>query len=187
MGCQHAESYYRGINNKWQDTNLWRRNEVFPQSMTNRRQGGRLSIKKPSHRYKDPHVKDKTVSRPSYLWHGNPIPGKDGIDFETGPRSLINRIMCINTRSTMIFFETSSTDLNDIIGIWLLQNDKNTNKITENMSEFCLPTAQKICRHNFRILYRIWPALDGLILRICCHIPEVICNLMPCQTCGSIY
>ena len=28
---------------------------------------GRLSIKKPSYQYRDPHVKDKTVSRPSYL------------------------------------------------------------------------------------------------------------------------
>ena len=25
-----------------------------------------------SYQYKDPHVKDKTVSQPSYLWHGNP-------------------------------------------------------------------------------------------------------------------
>ena len=27
----------------------------------------RLNIKKSSHQYRDPHVKDKTVSRPSYL------------------------------------------------------------------------------------------------------------------------
>ena len=29
--------------------------------------GGQLNIKMPSYQYRDPHVKDKTVSRPSYL------------------------------------------------------------------------------------------------------------------------
>ena len=29
--------------------------------------GGRLNIKMSPYQYKDPHVKDKTVSRPSYL------------------------------------------------------------------------------------------------------------------------
>ena len=29
--------------------------------------GGRLNIKMSSYQYRDPHVKDKTVSRPSYL------------------------------------------------------------------------------------------------------------------------
>ena len=33
--------------------------------------GGRLNIKM-SYQYMDPHVKDKTVSRPSYLYHENP-------------------------------------------------------------------------------------------------------------------
>ena len=33
---------------------------------------GRLNIKMPSYHYRDPHGKDKTVSRPSYLKHGNP-------------------------------------------------------------------------------------------------------------------
>ena len=32
-----------------------------------------------SYRYRDPHVKDKTVAR-----HGNPLPGKDGFYIETG-------------------------------------------------------------------------------------------------------
>ena len=36
-----------------------------------RQPGGRLNIKM-SFQYRDPHVKDKTVSRPSYLKHGNP-------------------------------------------------------------------------------------------------------------------
>ena len=31
-----------------------------------------------------PHIKDKTVARPSYRQHGNPIPGKDGLYIETG-------------------------------------------------------------------------------------------------------
>ena len=34
--------------------------------------GARLNIKIPSYQYRDPHVKEKTVSRPSYLQHGNP-------------------------------------------------------------------------------------------------------------------
>ena len=34
--------------------------------------GDRLSIKMSSYHYRDPHVKVKTVSRPSYLSHGNP-------------------------------------------------------------------------------------------------------------------
>ena len=34
--------------------------------------GGRLNIKMLSYQYRDPDVKAKTVSRPSYLEHGNP-------------------------------------------------------------------------------------------------------------------
>ena len=33
---------------------------------------GCLNIKMSSYQYRDPHVKDKMVSRPSYFWHGNP-------------------------------------------------------------------------------------------------------------------
>ena len=36
---------------------------------------GLLNIKMSSYRFKDPRVKDKTVTRPSYLWHGNSIFG----------------------------------------------------------------------------------------------------------------
>ena len=38
-----------------------------------------------SYQCKYPLVKDKMASRPSYLQHGNPISGKDGLDIETGP------------------------------------------------------------------------------------------------------
>ena len=41
-------------------------------TMMERVQGGRLNIRTSSYQYRDPHVKDKTVSRPSYLLHGNP-------------------------------------------------------------------------------------------------------------------
>ena len=34
--------------------------------------GSCLNIKMSSYQYRDSYVKDKTVSRPSYLWHGNP-------------------------------------------------------------------------------------------------------------------
>ena len=44
---------------------------------------GRLNIKM-SYQHENPHVKDKTVSRPSYFWHGNPIPGEDSLFNETG-------------------------------------------------------------------------------------------------------
>ena len=35
-----------------------------------------LNIKTVFSRYGDSHVKDKTVARPSYLWHGDPYTGK---------------------------------------------------------------------------------------------------------------
>ena len=38
----------------------------------NKTSGAHLSINILSYQKKDSHVKDKTVSRPSYLWHGNP-------------------------------------------------------------------------------------------------------------------
>ena len=40
--------------------------------------GGRLNIKMSSYQYKDPHVKDKTVSRPFIFYMAIPIPEKDG-------------------------------------------------------------------------------------------------------------
>ena len=42
------------------------------QIMSGIRIWGRLNIKMSSYQYRDPHVKDKTVSRPSYLSHGDP-------------------------------------------------------------------------------------------------------------------
>ena len=41
-------------------------------SHTPLKSGGHLNIKMSSYRYRDSYVKDKTVSRPSYLQHGNP-------------------------------------------------------------------------------------------------------------------
>ena len=49
---------------------------------------GRLNIKMPSYQFRDPDNKDKTVSRPSYLNHGNSHTWKDGFHIETGPRRL---------------------------------------------------------------------------------------------------
>ena len=48
--------------------------------------GDRIIIKMSSYQYMDPHVKDRTVSRPSYLKHGNHHIWKDGVYIETGPR-----------------------------------------------------------------------------------------------------
>ena len=56
--------------------------------------GGRLSLKVSPCQYRDPHVKEKTVSRPSYLNMGIPIPWKDGLRIETGPRLLFVRVDC---------------------------------------------------------------------------------------------
>ena len=47
----------------------------------------KLNIKMSSYQYRDPHVKDKTVSRDRLIFNmGIPIPGKDGLFIETGPR-----------------------------------------------------------------------------------------------------
>ena len=46
--------------------------------------GDCLNIKMSSYQYRDSHVKDKTVSRPSFLKQGNLIPGKDGLYIESG-------------------------------------------------------------------------------------------------------
>ena len=48
-----------------------------------------------SYQYKDPHIKDKTVSRPSYLQPENPVPGKDGLYIETGPRLIVYSVMLL--------------------------------------------------------------------------------------------
>ena len=55
--------------------------------------GGRLNIKMSSYQYRDQHVKDKTVSRPSKRSRdrqifnmGILIPGKDDLYIESGPR-----------------------------------------------------------------------------------------------------
>ena len=50
------------------------------------RSGSRLNIKTVFPRYGDSHVKDKTVARPSYLWHGHPYTGKTTYFYiETAP------------------------------------------------------------------------------------------------------
>ena len=50
-----------------------------------------LNIKMSYYQYRDPHNKDKTVSRPSYLNMGIPIPEKDGLYIETGSSSLYHQ------------------------------------------------------------------------------------------------
>ena len=54
-----------------------------------KRPGGRLNIKMPSYQYRDSHYKDKTVSRPSYLYNRNILTWKDGLHIEAGPKSRI--------------------------------------------------------------------------------------------------
>ena len=43
-----------------------------------------------SHHYRDSHNKDKTISRPFYLYHGNTHTWKDRFHTKTGPRYFIN-------------------------------------------------------------------------------------------------
>ena len=54
---------------------------------------GHLNMKMSSYEYRDPHVKDKTVSRLSYFSHGNPESGKDGLYIET--RSWLHKSVMI--------------------------------------------------------------------------------------------
>ena len=60
-----------------------------PDRMSNdkseRTTGGRLNIKMPSYQYRDSHDKDKTVSRPSYLYHKNHHTWKDDLYIEAEP------------------------------------------------------------------------------------------------------
>ena len=52
--------------------------------------GVRLNIKMPSYKYRDSHVKDKTVSPTVFIFNMRiPIPGKDGLYIEPGPCSHI--------------------------------------------------------------------------------------------------
>ena len=51
--------------------------------------GGRLNKKDRLTGYGDPHVKDKTSYRPSYLWHGNPHTWKDGLLYWDGAQMVL--------------------------------------------------------------------------------------------------
>ena len=50
----------------------------------------RLNIKTPFCQYIDPHYKDETVVRPSYLDNRNPHTWKDSLYIETGPGLRLN-------------------------------------------------------------------------------------------------
>ena len=52
--------------------------------------GDLLNTKMPSYQYRDSHYKDKTVSRPSYLYDGNPLHGKTVLTLKRRPDELIN-------------------------------------------------------------------------------------------------
>ena len=52
------------------------------------RSGGHVNIKMLFHQHRDSYHKDKTVSRPSYLYNRNLHTWKDGIYIGTGPRVL---------------------------------------------------------------------------------------------------
>ena len=58
-----------------------------------------------SYQYRDPHVKEKTVARPSYLYHGHTEPGKDGLYIETGPSFLFHLRRCGATCPPTAFSE----------------------------------------------------------------------------------
>ena len=67
----------RGSHDGWTSltpSNLHKKswNDKAPTFILTEGPGGRLNIKMSSYQYGDPHVKDKTVVRPSYLKHGNP-------------------------------------------------------------------------------------------------------------------
>ena len=51
-----------------------------------RRYGASLNIKMSSYQYRNSHYIDKPVSRPSYLYNWNPIPGKTAFNIDSRPR-----------------------------------------------------------------------------------------------------
>ena len=57
-------------------------------SLLNQQTGGRLDIKMPSYQYRDPHGKDKTVSRPSIFNMEIPIPRKTVFTLRRDPVSV---------------------------------------------------------------------------------------------------
>ena len=81
------------------------------------RSGGRLNIKM-SFQYRDPHVKDKTVSWPSYLIFnmGITIPGKDGLYIETG--SWILRAQ--SGLPLVLFWQSPGPGLQQLTANWLM-------------------------------------------------------------------
>ena len=73
--------------------------------------GGRIIIKMSSYQYMDPHVKDRTVSRPSYLKHGSHHIWEDGVYIETGPRvPRDNGCGCKQTASNRYIYSSKTTD-----------------------------------------------------------------------------
>ena len=56
-----------------------------------------LTIKTPSCQYRNPHHKVKTVSWPSYLYHGNLHTWKDNLYIETGPRLFLGLPISVYT------------------------------------------------------------------------------------------
>ena len=69
--------------------------------------GGRLNIKMLSYQYRDPHVKDKTVSRPSYLYHGNPHTWERQSLYWDGVQ-LLSRDICVQPLFEAHFLSTYS-------------------------------------------------------------------------------
>ena len=73
--------------------------------------GGHLNIKMPSYQCRDSHVKDKTVSPTvlSLTWKspnmGIPIPGKDSIYIETGPR-VSGAMACSSTAPALVEYSS---------------------------------------------------------------------------------
>ena len=62
---------------------------------------GRFNIDMLSYQYRDSHHKDKTASRPSYLYDRSTYTYKDSLYLETGPRKIKITIIIIGSAVDM--------------------------------------------------------------------------------------
>ena len=75
-------TFHRDIQIDIIDTNLLLHHKFQPDKKGS---GGHSNLKMLSKQQRDSHYKDKMVSRSSYLYNGNSIPGKDCLYIEIGP------------------------------------------------------------------------------------------------------
>ena len=66
-----------------------------------------------SYQYRNPHVKDKMASQPSYLKMGISIPGKDGLYIEMAADALATCVTRISAAMVLIVLHKLVLDFNE--------------------------------------------------------------------------